>query len=157
MRNTKKYILEGLLYFILYICYKKIIGAHSALILIAIFALYAGSIVVSDFARKKLIYFEKQNNITTKKLFYLSILILCPIYLFWFLISIIPIPSYEFWLITGFPIILLSSLPIYVLSEYWKSALKMFFWFLQLFVYCCFFAIGQFLADCFWVSIWWEK
>lgn len=52
MCNTKKYILEGLLCFILYVCYKKIIGAHSALILIAIFALYAGSIVVSDFAKK---------------------------------------------------------------------------------------------------------
>ena len=153
MHKIKENILEGLLYFILYICYQKTIGAHSALVLIVFLALYLGSMVVSDFAKKKLICFEKQNNVTFKRLFFFSILVLCPIYLFWFLISIIPIFSYEIWFVTGFPIILISGIPLYVLSEYWKSTLKILFWWLQLFVYSCCFVLGQFFGNCFWGNI----
>ena len=100
--------------------------------------------VVSEFAERKLLYLEKQNKITAKKLFYLSAMILCPIYLFWFLFSVIPILSYEVWLITGFPIILVSCIPLHTLADHWKKTAV--FWLLQLLVYGCCLAIGQILG-----------
>ena len=149
IHNIRKYIFEGFLYIFLYICYQKIIGGNAVLILTVFLVLYGGTMAISDYAKKKLICLEKQNNITSKKLFYFSILILCPIYLFWFLISIIPIISYEMWFVTGFPMVLLCSIPCYVLSEYWKYVSKIFFWGLQLSIYICCFIVGQFLGICF--------
>ena len=150
IQNIRKYILEGFLYFFLYVCYQKIIGANGALILTVFLVLYGATITISNFAKEKLIFLERQNNVTPKKLFYFSIFILCPIYLFWLLISVIPIISYEAWFITGFPIMVVCSIPCYVVSEYWKSASKIFFWLLQLSVYSCCFILGQFLGNYFW-------
>ncbi len=142
--RIKSCFLEAILCCILYICYRKIIGAHSALILTAFLILYGGTMAVSEFAERKLLCLERQNKITANKLFYLSAMILCPIYLFWFLFSMIPIFSYEVWLITGFPIILVSCIPLHTLSDYWKKVSL--FWLLQLLVYGCCLAIGQILG-----------
>ena len=134
-------------YLVLFVCFQRISGAPAALILTIVLVVYACATAVSYYGRSKLLCLHTQNAITTKKLFLLCALIASPIFLFWFLFSIIPIPSYESWLMTGLPVIIVSAIPLYSISDDWKHSLKKFFWGLQIFTYVLLFFAGQALGD----------
>ena len=116
----KENITVFLSYIIIFILYRKLLGSSFALLLTIFFAAYGSAVVASQYGKSRMIYLEKAGMLTTKKLFFCSILMPLPIYLFWFLFSIIPVPSYEVWLITGLPITFISGLPLYSLSQHWK-------------------------------------
>ncbi|MBQ7335814.1 MAG: hypothetical protein IJW92_05025 [Clostridia bacterium] len=158
MNQTSKHIILNLInylkrnitvllaYLILYFGFQQIIGASPALIATVLLVVYSGATTISYYCREKLLQFEKANALTTKKLFLFSAFIPSPIYLFWFLFSMIPIYSYEVWLITGLPMVLLSGVPLYSLSECWKEKWKKFFWGLQILIYITCLVAGQFLG-----------
>ena len=142
-----KNVLLLFLYFLLFICCRKIIGTSPAITLIVIFNIYGSSMAISYYGQAKLIHFEKTNSLTIKNFFGFSVLIASPIYSLWLLVSIIPIFVYEVWFITGFPIILLTCLPLYTLSnDHCKPSLKKFFWILQMFIYLSCLFVGQLIG-----------
>lgn len=134
-------------YFFLFFCYKKILGTSPALLLIVFFAIYGSASVLSHYGRTKLITHERSNTLTMKRRILYLALVPCPIYLFWFLFSIIPNPSYLTWFITGFPLIILSGLPLYALSGYLQRPLRKFFWAAQLSIYIISLLIGQSIGN----------
>ena len=145
----KRNILLWLLYVLLFIIFRRIMGASPAILLIVFFAVYGLSMAINEYGHIVLSAYERANKLTPKNLLKFSLFILIPTYLFWILLSVIPIFQFEVWLITGLPIVLLSSLYVYGFYDYWKHMLKKSFLGLQLLIYVCCFVIGQVVSGIF--------
>jgi len=139
----KRNILLWLLYVLLFIIFRRVMGASPALLLIVFFGVYGVSMAINEYGHVMLAVYERTDRLTPKRLMLLSFFILTPTYLFWLLLSVIPIPQYEAWLLTGLPITLISSLYIYGFYDYWRHRLKKYFLGLQLLIYIFCFVIGQ--------------
>ncbi len=129
-------------YAVLFICYKNLTDIPTMAAIAIFMALYSGAMAVCRLGEIKLVTYYRSNTFTAKRLFGVSVLVAAPIYLFWVLFSLIPIMSYEIWLITGFPVVIVSALAFGSVAEYWGKR-KPLFWFIQTAIYIVCFAVGQ--------------
>ena len=152
MKTTKliKGLIERLLslfpYVLLFFLYKKLLGTTASLLLIIFLAIYGSAAVLSHYGRKKLIAHERSNTLTMKRRILYVAFVPCPMYLFWFLFSIIPTSSCLTFFVTGFPLIVFSVLPLYSLSGYLKQPHRKFFWAAQILLYTICLLIGQLIS-----------
>ncbi len=129
-------------YAVLFICYKNLTDTPTIAAIAIFLALYSGAMAVCRLGEVKLAAYYRSNTFTAKRLFVASSLVAAPIYLFWALFSLLPIMSYEIWLITGFPVVIVSALAFGSVAEYWGRR-KPLFWLMQTAIYIVCFAVGQ--------------
>ena len=139
----KEHILFAVLSVVIFAVYQKIIGAFATLLLLAFLLLYSGAMTLCWFASSKLNQLEKSGRVTKKSLLGLSILMASPIYLVWSIFSLIPILSYEAWLITGLPTTAFTALTLHSIATYWEKPWRFAFWLIQLVIYVCLLFAGQ--------------
>lgn len=147
LRILKNNIASLIPFFVAFLCYYRMLGVTATLLLAVFFVGYALTMTASYYAQNKLLHDQAHNACTPKRTMGLSLLILCPIYLFWLLFSIIPIPVWEVWFITGFPIVVISSIPSYVVLDGWRMIPKTLFWSVQSMIYLTFLLLGQMLGN----------
>ena len=100
-----------------------------------------------EYGMIKIHRYEREGSLTSKRLSFYSFLVSLPIYFVWLLISVIPIPQYEVWFITGFPAGFFCFIPLQSLSEHWTRGRKKWFWIVQLVLYVLCFATGQIVCN----------
>ncbi len=142
-RFFKDNFVVTLSYVLFFIMFRVFVGGYAALVVTVTLLIYSTSMVACEYGMLKLNYYERFGTVTRKRLFFYSILIATPIYFVWLLISVIPIPQYEVWLITAFPACFFCFIPLQTLSEHWNRELKKWFWIIQLVAYVFCFAVGQ--------------
>jgi len=142
-RFIKEHILFSILCVILFFVYRQIIGVFATLLVLGFLVLYGSAMAACHFAMAKLNQLQKYDKLTQKSLFGLSLLIASPIYLLWLVFSLIPILSYEIWLITGLPITGIAVLALHSIAEQWEKPRRFIFWLLQLVIYLCLLFAGQ--------------
>ena len=129
-------------YAALFICYKNLTDIPTIAALAVFLALYSCAMTLCRLGEVKIIAYDRTNTLTAKRLLGASMLVGTPIYLFWALFSLIPIISYEIWLITGFPVVIVSTFAFGSVAEYWKKR-KPLFWLMQTAIYILCFTVGQ--------------
>ena len=141
-KNILAWLTYALCVTVFVVFYREIVGINGTAILIAIFVSYGFCMILNFVGLQKFVKNEKAGTLTFKKIFGLTFLILSPIYWCWIILSIVPISTYEVWFITGFPISIISFLPIKEVAEYWKDK-KTAFWMLQVSIYLLFLVTEQ--------------
>lgn len=139
---ARRCVLGLLPYAALFICYKNLTDIPTMAALAVFLTLYSGAMALCSIGEIKIAAYYRSGALTAKRLLGASLLAAAPIYLFWVLFSIIPIMSYEIWLITGFPIVLVSAFAFGSVAEYWGKR-KPLFWLMQTAVYIVCFAVGN--------------
>ncbi|MBO5295335.1 MAG: hypothetical protein J6B71_08860 [Clostridia bacterium] len=142
-RFIKEHILFAILSVIVFLFYRQIIGEFATLVVLCILFAYGSAMAACHFAMTKLDRLEKTDSVTTKSLFELSPIIASPIYLLWLIFSLIPILSYEVWLITGLPITGIAVLALQSIAEHWEKPWRVVFWLMQILIYLCLLFAGQ--------------
>ena len=139
----KEHILFAVISVVIFVVYRKIIGAFATLLLLAFLLIYSGTMTLCWFAMSRLEQLEKNGRVSQKTLLGLSFLIASPIYLIWLIISLIPILSWEVWLITGLPITVIAVFSLFSIAEHWQKTQRFIFWMVQVVVYLCLLCAGQ--------------
>ena len=134
-------------YVLFYIMFRFFVGGSAALIIMSVFVIYSSSMVGCEYGMIKIHRYEREGSLTSKRLSFYSFLVSLPIYFVWILISLIPIPQYEVWCMTGFPACAFCFIPLQSLSEYWTRGRKKWFWGAQLVAYGCCFVTGQIICN----------
>ena len=142
----KEHVTVAILSVAVFFAYRKIVGVFAVLLLLGILLAYATAMVACRFAMKKLESREKENCVTQSSLLGLSLLIASPIYLFWLLFAMIPIFSYEIWLLSGLPVTVIAMLALSTLAAHWKRSRRALFWLMQAGIYFCVFFMGQWVT-----------
>ena len=134
-------------YVLFYIMFRVFVGGSAAFIIMTVFIIYSSSMVGCEYGMIKIHRYEREGSLTSKRLSFYSFLVSLPIYFVWLLISVIPIPQYEVWFITGFPAGFFCFIPLQSLSEHWTRGRKKWFWIVQLVLYVLCFATGQIVCN----------
>ena len=134
-------------YVLFYIMFRVFVGGSAAFIIMTVFIIYSSSMVGCEYGMIKIHRYEREGSLTSKRLSFYSFLVSLPIYFVWILISVIPIPQYEVWFITGFPAGFFCFIPLQSLSEHWTRGRKKWFWIVQLVLYVLCFATGQIVCN----------
>ncbi|MBE6639602.1 MAG: hypothetical protein E7616_09190 [Ruminococcaceae bacterium] len=139
--NAVIYTAHSLSLFIAALFYYKLIGIYATGILFCILAIYALCMALGQRAQKCYHKYEKEDRLTQPNELCLAIAICCPIYWCWMIVGMIPITSYEAWLLTGLPINLIGWFPLREAAM--KVRLKTVFWSLQISIYLLLLVICQ--------------
>ncbi|MBQ9131017.1 MAG: hypothetical protein IJX62_00920 [Clostridia bacterium] len=142
----KEHVTVAVLSVAVFLVYRRIVGVFATLLFLGILVVYAGTMVACRFSMKKLEHMEKGNCVTQSRLLGLSLLIASPIYLFWLLFALIPIFSYEIWLLSGLPVTVIAMLALSTLAAHWNRSRQALFWLMQTGIYLCLFLIGQWVT-----------
>ncbi len=138
----KDYICVAIFSVLFFAFYKNVSGFLPTLLFIVFVILYTISIGVCDFGMTKLEGYEITCTLTPKRLCGLSFLIGAPVYLLWFAVSFIPIAHYAVWILTGFPLCVITGLTLTEVAARWKEK-KPIYWGIQVAIYLVLTFIGQ--------------
>ncbi len=125
-----------------FFCFRALSGTAVAIFFLSFFFLYMLSMIASSHGVIKLE--EYDYALTTKNRLKFSLLASFPCYPMWLVSSLFPIKTWYAWVVTGFPLIVVGTLPIFELcDEYWRRAPKKLLWACHFGVYILCFLIGQ--------------
>ena len=148
LRNfIKEHVTVTFLSVVVFLVYRRIVGAFATLLVLGILVVYSSTMVACQFSMKKLEQLEKGDCVTQSRLLGLSLLIASPIYWLWFLFALIPIFSYEMWLLSGLPVTMIAMLALHTLAEHWDQSRRIWFWLMQAGVYLGLLSIGQWVTN----------
>lgn len=100
--------------------------------------------IASSHGVSKLEEYEYAYALTTPNRLKFSLLASFPCYPMWLISSLFPIKTWYAWVVTGFPLIVVGTLPIFAIcDEYWRRAPKALLWACHFGVYLLCFSIGQ--------------
>lgn len=102
-------------------CIRKGAWAHSLLISLVIVAVYVWFMEISWRASASLVALPYSAEPNYRLLLPLATKIALPLYLCLFCVACIPLFRWELWLLTGFPILLLLSAPLWSITEELKD------------------------------------
>ncbi len=128
--------------------YRDIVGINGTFILFVVVFLYGVCMLLNYIGMRKILKHEKEGSLTFKKTFGLTFAVLSPIYWCWIILSVVPISTYEVWFITGFPISIISFLPLKEVANYWGRK-QIAFWAVQGSIYLLFLVTEQALIKYF--------
>ena len=156
IRDVILYILSITLFFAVYVCIFKI-SIIALYILLAFFCVYCICMNVSWKSIRELKKYEQKlikcglDNKDYNKILCLSLATLLSTYFCIFLVSLVPLYTYEIWFIAVFPCILLNVLPASsVLEEYFeltRKKLPFLLFFILIIIICC--SLGIFISHLF--------
>ncbi len=141
----KEHIMMALICVAFFAVYKELSGALFTILILTFMVLYATANVLCHYGMSKFLQHEKNNTVTQKRLVGYSFLISMPIYFLWLVFSLIPIIQYEIWMLTGLPLVIVTGLTLFSISDRWREK-KVLFWSIQLAIYLCLLIGGQCLV-----------
>ena len=129
-------------------CIRKGAWAHSLLISLVIVLLYVWLMEISWRASASLMALPYSAEPNYRVLLPLAAKIALPLYLCLFCVACIPLFRWELWLLTGFPVLLLLSAPLWSISEELKDRRfpRRLFWAIQLPLIAAIYLLGQAVA-----------
>ena len=129
-------------------CIRKGAWAHSLLISLIIVLLYVWLMEISWRASAALMALPYSAEPNYRVLLPLAAKIALPLYLCLFCVACIPLFRWELWLLTGFPVLLLLSAPLWSISEELKDRRfpRRIFLCIQLFTVSAIYLLGQAVA-----------
>ena len=129
-------------------CIRKGAWAHSLLISLVIVLLYVWLMEISWRASASLMALPYSAEPNYRVLLPLAAKIALPLYLCLFCVACIPLFRWELWLLTGFPVLLLLSAPLWSISEELKDRRfpRRIFLCIQLFTVSAIYLLGQAVA-----------
>ena len=133
-------------YAVVFVFYRKLVGWSAALALSVVFAVYASAMVLSALGTKTLLAYERAGVLRGWRLILSSCAVASPIYFLWIILSIIPIYNYNIWFLTGFPVAVISAVPLLALSEHFQKKRRALFWCFNAGGYILLLAVGQLLG-----------
>lgn len=142
----KRLFFELLSYALVFVFYWKIAGVTVAAALAVVLAAYGASMAVCEIGKRRLLAIEKSGALTNRMLILCSLMIVCPIWLLWLLLSLIPIQNYNIWFITGFPVALLSAFPLIALSDHFEKRHRLPFFLANAAIYLLLLSVGQWIG-----------
>lgn len=132
----------------IFFCFRALSGTSAALFFLSFFFLYMLTTIACHHGITMLEAYERAFALTTKKRLGFSILTCFPTYLMWLLTSVLPIKTWVAWVLVGFPLIVLSTFPIFAIcDEYWRRSPKLLLWSCHFGVYFICFSIGQTIGN----------
>ena len=134
-----------LLFILFYNAYSEIVGEYVTLVIVVLFFSYTVCMAISHRAMSEILKHERTFTLTFEIVAKQSFQIGLPIYWLWFLFSLIPIPDYEIWLITGLPVTVLGAMPLESVADYWRGKWKVIFWAANILIYLILLITGQVL------------
>ena len=142
--NLLRYISIILVFSPFAIFYWKISGIYVVLFSVIIFISWAFIITCCHKAQLKVHAHQRSGTLTSEKALFYSLQIGLPIYWSWAIISIVPITTHYVWLLTGFPVSVISSIPLKEISDITHN--KVLFWSIQVAIYISVLILGQLIA-----------
>lgn len=129
-------------------CIRKGTWAHSLLISLGVVALYVPAMEISWRSSAALVALPYSSKPTYRLLIPLSWKIALPLYLCLFCVACIPLFRWELWLLTGFPVLLLLSAPLWSLMGELKDRRfpRRLFWAIQIPTVAAIYLLGQVVA-----------
>ncbi len=130
----------------IFFSFRALSGTSAAIFFLSFFFLYMMSMIASSHGVSKLEEYERSYTLTTQNRLKFSLLASFPTYPMWLISSLFPIKTWYAWVVTGFPLIVVGTLPIFAIcDEYWHRAPKLLLWACHLGTYILCFFIGQIL------------
>ena len=142
--NLLRYISIILAFSPFAVFYWKISGIYVVLFSVIIFISWAFIITCCHKAQLKVHAPQRNGTLTSEKALFYSLQIGLPIYWSWAIISIVPITTHYVWLLTGFPVSIISSIPLKEVSDITHN--KVIFWSIQVSIYLSVLILGQLIA-----------
>ena len=129
-------------------CIRKGAWAHSLLISLGVVALYVPAMEISWRSSAALVALPYSAKPPYRLLIPLSLKIALPLYLCLFCVACIPLFRWELWLLTGFPVLLLLSAPLWSLMGELKDRRfpRRLFWAIQIPTVAAVYLLGQVVA-----------
>ncbi|MBQ7322559.1 MAG: hypothetical protein IJW99_10725 [Clostridia bacterium] len=129
-------------------CIRKGTWAHSLLISLGVVALYVPAMEISWRSSAALVALPYSAKPPYRLLIPLSLKIALPLYLCLFCVACIPLFRWELWLLTGFPVLLLLSAPLWSLMGELKDRRfpRRLFWAIQIPTVAAVYLLGQAVA-----------
>ena len=128
-----------------FMVYKDLTNRGLILLILAFAILYASVMAVCHYGLSKFTRHEKNHTVTPKRLVGYSFLIAMPIYFLWLVFSLIPMIQYEMWLITGFPLVIVTGFTLNSIADRW-SGKRVLFWSIQIGIYLSLLIGGQLIV-----------
>lgn len=126
----------------IFFSFRALSGTAVAIFFLSFFFLYMLSMIASSHGVSKLE--EHDYALTIKNRLKFSLLASFPCYPMWLISSLFPIKTWYAWVVTGFPLIVVGTMPIFAISdEYWRRAPKALLWTCHFGVYLLCFSLGQ--------------
>lgn len=129
-------------------CIRQGAWGYSLLIAFVIVILYVAFMEISWRASASLMTLPYSAEPDRRRLIPLALKIALPLYLCLFCVACIPLFRWELWLLTGFPVLLLLSAPLYSIMDELKDRRfpRRLFWCIQLPLVAVIYLIGQTVA-----------
>lgn len=129
-------------------CIRKGAWAHSLLISLGVVVLYVPAMEISWRSSAALVALPYVAEPPYRLLIPLSLKIALPLYLCLFCVACIPLFRWELWLLTGFPVLLLLSAPLWSLMGELKDRRfpRRLFWAIQIPTVAAIYLLGQVVA-----------
>ncbi len=129
-------------------CIRKGAWAHSLLISLGVVVLYVLAMEISWRSSAALVALPYVAEPPYRLLIPLSLKIALPLYLCLFCVACIPLFRWELWLLTGFPVLLLLSAPLWSLMGELKDRRfpRRLFWAIQIPTVAAIYLLGQVVA-----------
>lgn len=139
--NPRRAAVTAISFAIMFLIFWLISGPYVAIFTLFLFSTYSTAMDIGKKAKRTYNRLAPTKTLTEKQTMLLSLQNGMLIYWYWGLVSLIPITTYAAWFIVGFPITLLSSIPLRELARQNKRIWL--YWLLQLAIYVLLFLIGQ--------------
>jgi len=139
--NPRRATVTAFFFLLVLLIFWWLAGIAVAIISIVFFLTYSTAMDIGKKAKRKYNELAPTGTLTEKQTMLLSLQNGMLIYWYWGLVSLIPITTYEAWLIIGLPITLLSAIPLKEVAN--RNKRKGLYWIFQLVIYVVLFLFGQ--------------
>ena len=122
--------------------YREVSGRITAIIVLTVLISYAVIMALCTLGTTRILQYERAGTLTRRRAIGYSFLVAAPVYFFWMLFSLIPIIRYEIWMLTGFPLCVVTFFTLVPVAERWHK-MRLLFWLIQIGIYLTFLLLGQ--------------
>lgn len=132
----------------IFFSFRALSGTNAAIFFLSFFFIYMLTTIASHHGMTKLGVYERNGALTTKNRLGFSLLTCFPTYFMWIISAVFPVKTWYAWVLTGFPLIVISVFPIFAIcDEYWQRTPKWLLWTCHLGIYIICFSVGQAIGN----------
>lgn len=142
--NPRRAAVTAISFLFMFLIFWLISGPYVAIFTIFFFSTYSTAMDIGNKAKRTYNRLAPTETLTESRTMLLSVQNGMLIYWYWGIVSLIPITTYEAWFIIGFPITLLSSIPLKELAN--RNKKRYLFWLIMIAIYLSIFGIGQLIV-----------
>ncbi|MBO5306186.1 MAG: hypothetical protein J6B12_05430 [Clostridia bacterium] len=139
--NAWKHFITFLVFVLLFVFYWRISGIYTVLFLFGLIVPYGFAVAFCEKGKQKFLRAKREDCLTPRDAFRYAIQMSAPFYWCWFVVSLFPIMTWELWLITAIPPIVLTGMPLVALADVVYN--KKTFWLVQVAMYLLMLLCGR--------------